>query len=285
MAMLPFEDSEYYFNTIEAAWETKEKLPFDVYRARTDFYFVKNVWDSYKMPEGMKLEETLIGVLKERFSNIEACRVCRPLGDFKDFYKASHQDVYEALCASFMLPRTPQGGGWSVSYIDVLYSHVKDLSARYNKYGDKHFDRVSFERGLSIMLWRSAIGIFLESVVNDMLAARGELNENFGWSAAPADWESLDVDGYFYRKFDGEPVVKASIKTLNALTERSIANWRKPVKQGGKGKTVPDIYIGIKDKDNLKLDVILVNGKSLKVLLAEALEELNVLRGDVELAA
>jgi hypothetical protein len=199
------------------------------------------------------------------------------LGDFKDFYKASHEDVYAALCDSFTEKRSQVSGGFEVSYLDVLYSHVKGLSERFNKYGDKHFDRIAFERGLSIMLWRSAIGIYLESVVNDMLAARGELNEHFGWRAAPADWESLDVDGYFYRKFDEEPVVKASIKTLNALTEKSVAMWRKPVKQGGKGKTTPDIYIGIKDKDNLKLDVITVGGKTLKMLLAEALEELESL--------
>lgn len=282
MAMSSFEDSEFYFTAIEGSWDSKDRVSFDVYRARSEFTFVKSVWDTYKMPEGMVKEETLIGVLKDRFSNIEACRVCRPLGDFKDFYKASHEDVYAALCAQFMLPRTPQGGGWSVSYVDVLYTHVKELSTRYNKYGDKHFDRLAFERGLSIMLWRSAIGIWLESIVNDMLLEKFAGHEVFGYRSAPSEMESDDVDGYVY--FLGEPdevIVPISIKCLNALTEQSVANWRKDVRKGGKGKTTPKIYIGIKDKEVRKLEAIRVGGKNLKTLLAEAVAS----RSELALAA
>ena len=281
-----FEQAEHISTEIEKSWKEKLKwndMDHEVRTVRSDFLFVKDVWDTYKMPEGMVKEETLVGILQRVFSNIRACKVCRPLGDFKDFDNASHREVYEALIEQFTQEKIDARGN-KVSFLETLYPYAKDLADKYGygKYGE-YFSKsnVKFIKGLSIMFYRSAIGIYLESYVNHKLENKFNNSKEFVYKVAPSEMESKDVDGIIYRRDNGVVVANVSIKTLKALTNNSIFNnWRKPVDEGGKGKTLPDIYIGITNdeygdgtKTDMKIKTIEVDNMSMVDLLKASRKE------------
>lgn len=259
-----FENAERISKNIEDSWDKKLKwkdMDHETRTVRNDIGFVKNVWDTYKMPDGMKKEETLVGVLQRDFSNIRACKVCRPLGDFKDFDNATRREVYESLIEQFTKTRIDARGN-KLSYLEALYPYAKDLADKYGwgSYGE-WFSKSNkmFIQGLSIMFYRSAIGIYLESYINHKLENKFNNSKEFVYKVAPSEMESKDVDGIIYRRDNGAVVVNVSIKTLGAFTNESIFNnWRKPVDKGGKGKTLPDIYIGITNEeygDGIKTDM------------------------------
>lgn len=270
MSFYSFTTAERVFKNIEASYAGK-LLSKDDRAGKSNFTFVKTIWDSYKIPKGMKKSETLIGVLKVKFNNVYACRVCRPLGDFKDYATFNHEEIYNTLIDLFQKVRNTADGGKD-SYVDLLYPYAKSLSGRFN-YSDKYFDKDSFEEGISLMIYRSSIGIYLESYIHSaMIKWFDDNSDEFIYRIAPSEWESDDVDGIICRRDTDDVVVRISIKTLRAFTNESIfGEWRKPESEGGKGKTIPDIYLGISDEKNIEVKAILVS-KSLKGLLVDSRE-------------
>lgn len=271
MAFYNYNEAKIKSDKIEESWGSKEKTEFEIFKIRSNFNLTKKMWDSYGIPEDMKKEETLVGVLQRRFSNIPACVKCRPLGNFHEFAGMSHEEIYNKLVEEFTKQRMDARGNLE-SYVSLLYPYMKDLSGRYNNWNgkdyDKYFHRLQFEQGLSIMLYRSSIGIWLEAIVNEYLTDKFENHREFFYKVAPSSMESDDIDGIIYRRDTEEVAVRISIKTMGAFTNNSIfGTWRKEESKGGKGKTLPDIYIGIEDENDIKIKVIKVDNKSLKDLL------------------
>lgn len=277
MTLYNFNEAAVIYEGIQESWKDRSvKISTEVFKARSNYLFVLDIWDSYNMPAGMTKPETLVGVLKTRFSNVEACRVCRPLGDFKDFNNASHEEIYNLMVQSFKENRIDARGNFE-SYVSLLYPYAKKLSGKYNNYttktgelkdNDKYFNQNAFEIGLSMMLYRSAIGIHLESYVSNYLEKLINNNgHSFEYRVAPSSMESDDIDGFICDSETGEELVLISIKTLNALTERSIfGTWRAPESKGGKGKTKPQIYIGVSDDEyNANKDTAVYKVSHIKV--------------------
>lgn len=273
MSFYSFQTAARIYKDIENSYSGRI-ISKESFAGKSNFLFVKKIWDSYKMPQGMKKSETLIGVLKEKYSNIYACRACRPLGDFKDYATMNHEEIYNTLINLFQVNQKTADGGID-NYADLLYPYAKFLSARFNyKNNDKYFNKKAFEQGLSLMIYRSTIGIYLESYIHTLMIKNFDRSNEFVYRIAPSEWESDDVDGIICRRDTDDIVVRISIKTLKAFTEDCIfGEWRKPELEGGKGKTLPDIYMGISDEKDIKVETILVD-KSLKQLLLDSRKNL-----------
>ena len=271
--MFSFASAAYYYNELELkGWNGLDERQKAAHR---DFKFIKMIWGSYGKPAKMAHSETLIAVLQKEYSNIKACVVCRPLGDFKDYFGLTHKEIYDRMVERFN-EEVEDKDGVKMSYIDKLLPHVTELARTYNAnpFGNG-FHRDNFEVGLALMLYRSSTGIYLESKVTDHLTAWFKNNKYFIYRAAPSELESEDIDGVIYFREDDTPALEISIKCLHALTEKSVNQWRAPVSEGGKGKTRPKIYIGVREYDDtneseLVFESIRVDDKSMVELLKES---------------
>lgn len=270
--MLSFSKAKSVGDRIDEAWVTREKLSVGDFIARSNLYFVKTIWDNYKMPDGMVESDTLINLLKVSFPDVESARVCRPLGDFKDFYDMSCEEIYDAWVDSFTQLRVVSDGGMR-SFINVMFDSAVELSARLQGVGSKYnshkyFSRESFELGLSIMLYKCSLGVMLEAKTVRYFEKVYESNPLVFFSAAPTSMERDDVDAVLYSRDSEEVLVKISIKCLGALSDKSLSKWRAPKSKGGKGKSIPEVYMGYHSEFDVKPDVKFAPGISRELLLA-----------------
>lgn len=242
-----------------------------------DYLFtVKKIWDNYSNPAGMGPTESIIYKLSLVFPDVKATQVKRPLGDFKDLLTLSYEEIYDALCDRLDARHRNKDGKWQ-SFMEVSYDHADYLIREYMA-KSKLLSRSQFYDAMSMMLYKSAEGIFLEGEVSRLLAKQIEasaLSKRFRYEEAPASMEGQDVDGVIIDKKTEKIAVYISIKTDGALTEKTMRHYRKPKDQGGKGKTKPDIYIGFTGKADWiadRLTYLKPHGKGLKQLLRDYLE-------------
>lgn len=258
--MLSFIEAQESFLNIENYWIDREvnRLSREDYKRMQYFIFVKSVWDSYRAP--VSDADTCVGVLQSVFSNLKKCRVCRPLGDFKDLNKMNHEDIYD-LWVDNMNKLEEDSEGNMVSFFDVLIPHVQKLAFSLGKSNIKYEEYI-FE-GFAIMFYRASIGISLESRVIKELKNVYKNDKRVYVEAATPEMESDDIDAVVKRKSDDEVILNISIKCLGALTASSIATWRDV---NGKNKTAPEVYIGFEKEDSIKFTTFWTEGMSKSVV-------------------
>lgn len=231
----------------------------------------KSVWDNFANPQGMGSTDSIIYELERIFPDVEAAHRKRPLGEFKELLNLSHEEIYDELVARMQEPHEVKDGR-TVSFIEVIWPYADSL---YRKHlpSSEWLSQTQFFMGFSMMLFLSSIGIFLEGEVSRYLTEQIEaskLGKRFRYDEAPYTMEKEDVDGVIIDRDTEEIVCCISIKTMNALTQKTVDRYRGP-----KRKTRPDIYAGyrsLKDWRAEDLTWIQVPGKgNLKDILRAAI--------------
>ena len=236
--------------------------------ANKAYFSVKNIWDDFAAPKGMGEKDSLIYELARLFPDVKPARIKRPLGEFKDLLHLSHEEIYLELCNRMMEDRNAADGR-IMSYPEALWPYAQNLMRAHTERSE-WLSEGGFYRGLSLMLYRSAMGIFLEAETSRLLTAKLEgskLSKRFRYEEAPSNMENQDVDGLVIDLETEKPIALISVKTLGALTEKTVKRYRE-----GKGKTKPDLYYGFKtpaDGVAGRLSVISPDGRSLQQILKE----------------
>lgn len=236
---------------------------------------VKNIWDNYSNPKGMGKTASLIYEIERIFPDLEAAHRKRPLGEFKDLLDMPYDEIYEVLATRMTDWHTTKDGE-TKSFVEAIWPHARELIAKHME-DYQQLSRVEFFRGISLMLYGSMDGIWLEGETSRLLARSFEeskLGKRFRYEEAPYTMEKEDVDGVVIDKQTEEIVCCISIKSKKALSQHTVDTYRKPRSEGGKGKTRPDIYCGFESiyaGSQADLKWIEVDGRSLKTILREAI--------------
>lgn len=263
----PITRSFMSFEEAKAAWGTGT-FPKNPY-ARM-LINVKAIWDNYANPEGMNGRESLIYELERVFPKDEAACKHRPLGEFKELLDLEHEAIYEELINRFMKLRENRDGEMQ-SFMSACWLHAEDLYEEYMKKKD-HLTEREFYKGMSLLLFQSTLGIYLEGEADrqlEVLINDSKLGRRFRYEEASWELEREDVDAIIVDRKTNQVVVNISIKCLGALSQKTVDTYRLKKK-----KTKPAIYLGfasLQAAEDRMLSSIKVDGKGLRTLLKEAI--------------
>ena len=157
--------------------------------------------------------------------------------EFKDYKGWTRAQVYADYCKIFEAP----GPNGKRSALDIFMEHAPYVLRDNLSY---YVSKQDLMRIISLRLWYATLGVIKEDVVATRLENMAKTKE---WNYVRDDGklENADVDGMLVYP-DRE--VKVSIKNLDALSIPFLWNdYRR------KGKTMPDVYVGFRTRENSEL--------------------------------
>lgn len=199
---------------------------------------VRRTWDNYS--GDMKGDHGVLRQLAVNFPDYRPARIMRPLGDFKDLDvdKIDRRGIYQQFLATLRETRWSKTLGKDTSMLDVAIDTILEESKAIGA----PLNRIEAHKGLSLMLYRSTMGIVKEVETYRALKRKFAHLEDRGMTItlASAEDESRDIDAMLVGD-DGAEIVKISIKNGKALTHSCINAFRR------RGKTEPHVYVGMED--------------------------------------
>lgn len=207
------------------------------------YYFYLKCWDNYGANLGKG--QDIIFKLSQLFPADQRCRTKFPMGNFKALAGSTHEEIYNKWVARYHEPMIDfKGRNSSIIRFAVAYTIKK-----YEELYGQIITPEEVRKAISLNLYRSAKGLVLEDIVNEMLTEQYANHPRLEYKPATAELEHLDVDGILCWRESGEIIRYYSIKCLKALKDENILKKRYGMREG-LSKLTPTHYAGLETIDS-----------------------------------
>lgn len=219
-------------------------------KAKEHYQFMefKNTYDGYKMENK---SDSIISWLANNFGDDDSMIASyHPLITIKEIdSNLDANDIYDTMRDRVQDHIKRNDTHHFPRLMDAMYHYYTEYQSENSDYAPSSYE--SFVNSLSLMLYRSAMGIYMEFAVAKVLKNLFEHHPAFDCVDATDKEEKYDIDAKLVGKGKEYGI---SIKNLGAMSDRNIVNYREVF-----GKNKPVAYAGFVDDSMDVLKVVFVH--------------------------